>query len=211
MQTSRITPAEAIRILQEGNARYVSGQSLHPNASRERRDITSRGQQPFATVLACADSRVPVEMIFDQGIGDVFVVRVAGNVLEPGLTGSVEYSVEHLEVATFIVLGHTNCGAVKAVYQEGLLEGNLRGLSEKILPAVASIKQNNPGLDESSGVDEAAKLNVWNAIEDAFRTSRILADKTRARQLKIVGAFYDLVTGHIEWMGMHPRQDQLVG
>jgi carbonic anhydrase len=216
MEFSSLTPQEALNELRKGNERFASGSAAHPHVDRETlRSTCFSGQHPFACVLGCSDSREPVELIFDQGVGDLFVVRVAGNVLGPSELGSVEYAVEHLGVPVFLVMGHKRCGAVKAVYEHGILSGNLKGLSEKILPAVEKARQ---AAEASSGerpsdeeiVDEAAKVNVWNAIEEALVNSHAVQTGVRAGSCSVVGAFYCLDTGEIEWMGTHPNQDGIL-
>lgn len=211
MGEATITPDQAIKKLEEGNTRYVGNIPQHPNRDQSRRTLTSKGQHPFAAFLSCADSRVPVELLCDAGIGDLFLVRNAGNVVGSNELGSIEYSVDHLGVSVFVIMAHSKCGAVKAVYDAGLLDGNLRGISERILPAVEEIKKNNPGSTDDSLVDEAAKINLWNAIEDAFISSECIRNKVKSGDIKVVGAFYDINTGNIDWMGTHPKQTQLLG
>jgi carbonic anhydrase len=212
MEKPRIAPAEALRMLQKGNSRYMSGGLEHPNLGQGRRTLTAmQGQRPFAAVLACSDSRVPVELIFDCGIGDLFVVRVAGNVLGNSELGSIEYAVDHLEVPVLLVLGHTKCGAVKAVCEAGLLEGNLRGISEKILPAVQEVDATSPGSTADQKVTEAVKTNIRNSIQLAFMSSKSIRRKALAEELIVIGAFYDIETGEAHWMGSHPEQDRLIG
>jgi carbonic anhydrase len=210
MHTPTVTSYEALRILKQGNARYVSGNPEHPNLDQVRRTLTSKGQHPFATFLSCADSRVPVELLCDAGIGDLFLVRNAGNVVGANELGSIEYSVDHLGVSLFVVLGHSKCGAVKAVFESGLLEGNLRGISERILPAVEQVKSKNPGLNEEKLIDEAAKANLWNAIGDAFESSECIRNSVKRGNIQVVGAFYDIETGSIDWMGSHPEQSKFL-
>lgn len=212
MHKSTVTPDEALKMLQEGNARFVQNSAQRPNCGEDRRkDTATHGQTPFATVLACSDSRVPAEHILDRGIGDIFVVRVAGNIIGGSELASVEYAVDHLGTPLFVVLGHTKCGAVTAVVQEGLLGGNLRGLSEKILPAVERAKHAHPGVSEDQLVIETVKANLWKVIEDAFATSSCLREKTKSGDLKVIGAVYDLHSGEIDWFGTHPQQDKLLG
>ncbi len=210
MEKATVMPDEAIRRLEEGNARYVGNTPQNPNRDQARRTLTSKGQHPFAAFLSCADSRVPVELLCDAGIGDLFLVRNAGNVVGSNELGSIEYSVDHLGVSAFVIMAHSKCGAVKAVYDTGLLEGHLRGISERILPAVQEVKKNNPGQTEDSLVDQAAKINLWNAIGDAFTSSECIRNKVKSGDIKVVGAFYDIETGKIDWMGTHPKQSQLL-
>ncbi len=211
MEKPGVTPDQAIRFLKIGNSRYMSGALEHPHLGQARRTLSAmHGQRPFAAVLSCSDSRVPVELIFDCGVGDIFVVRVAGNVLGNSELGSLEYAVDHLEVSLVLVLGHTKCGAVKAVSQSGLLEGNLLGISEKILPAVQHVDKTSPALTPDQKLTEAVKANVWNSIQLALMSSKSLRSKVPAAELRLIGAFYDIETGEVHWMGDHPDQDRLL-
>jgi len=211
MEKLGIIPDQAIRMLASGNSRYMNGGLEHPHLGQARRTLTAmHGQSPFAAVLSCSDSRVPVELIFDCGIGDIFLVRVAGNVLGNNELGSLEYAVDHIGVSLVLVLGHTKCGAVKAVCESGLLEGNLRGISEKILPAVQQVDRTNPGLSIDQKITEAGRANVWNSIQLAFMSSKLIRRKVLAEELRLVGAFYDIETGEVRWMGNHPDQDRLL-
>ena len=211
MEKPEFTPDQAVRILKAGNSRYISGGLEHPHLGQARRTLSAmHGQHPFAAVLACSDSRVPVELIFDCGIGDIFVVRVAGNVLGNSELGSLEYAVDHLGVSLVLVLGHTKCGAVKAVSQFGLLEGNLLGISEKILPAVQHVDKTSTGLTADEKLTEAVKTNVLNSIQLALMSSKSIRSKVLAAELRLIGAFYDIETGEVHWMGNHPDQDRLL-
>jgi carbonic anhydrase len=206
-----VSPDEALTKLKDGNARYVTGAPQHPNQDQQRRAGTaSAGQHPFATVLGCSDSRVPVEVLFDSGIGDVFVIRVAGNVAAVDETGSIEYAVEHLGTPVVVVLGHTQCGAVTAAVQNAQLHGNVGLLVNTIKPAVAKAHKLHPELKGDALLDEAIRANVWQSIADLFKSSPVIAEKIKAGQLKVVGAMYTIDTGVIDWMGPHPMQDQLL-
>jgi carbonic anhydrase len=211
MEKPRIAPAEALRLLQKGNSRYMSGGVEHPHLGQARRTLTAmQGQGPFASILSCSDSRVPVELIFDCGIGDIYVVRVAGNVLGNSELGSIECAVDHFGVSLFLVLGHTKCAAVKAVCDAGLLEGNLRGISEKILPAVQQVDATSPGATTDQKVTEAVKTNVRNSIQLALMSSKSIRQKALAEELMVIGAFYDIETGEVQWMGNHPEQSRFL-
>jgi len=130
--------------LLEGNKRFIEGKPAAKDCSAERRDELTKGQHPVATILSCSDSRVPPEVVFDQALGDIFIVRVAGNVIEPTVLGSIEYGVEHLHTPLLIILGHESCGAVKATLEsEGKLEGNIGAILKKIRPAVEAAKKAN--------------------------------------------------------------------
>jgi len=201
-----MSPDEALALLKEGNSRYIKSQAQHPNQGPDRRNSTAtEGQQPFATILSCADSRVPAEVVFDRGIGDIFVVRVAGNVANADQTGSIEFAVANLGSPLLVVLGHTKCGAVAAVAQGASLQGNIIPIAKAICPAVAAARKDNPSATGEALVNEAIKANVWQAIEDIFRTSPITVGRVKSGKLRVEGAVYDIKTGVVNWMGPHPR------
>jgi carbonic anhydrase len=202
----------SLRLLKEGNARYREGKLRHPHQGRERRALTSaQGQHPLAVVLTCSDSRVPPEIIFDQGIGDLFVVRVAGNVAATAEIGSIEYAVDHLATPLVVVLGHTQCGEVAAVVDEAKLPPNLAALVEPIQPAVAKAREANTKAARDVLLAAAIKDNVWQAIADLLQQSPIVREKVRDGQIKVLGALYDLDSGQVQWLGAHPEQGKLVG
>jgi carbonic anhydrase len=207
-----ISADEAMRLLKEGNARYVDGKLQHPHQGPERRALTSgQGQHPLAAVLTCSDSRVPPEIIFDQGIGDLFVVRVAGNVAATDEVGSIEYAVEHLGAPVVVVLGHTQCAAVGAVLDGAKLPPNIANLVEPIKPAVDKAREANPQAAKDVLLKAAITANVWQALEDMLRLSPIIREKVRDGQVKLVAALYDLDSGQVQWLGPHPDQEKLVG
>ncbi|MBI5250891.1 MAG: carbonic anhydrase [Desulfomonile tiedjei] len=202
---------EALRLLKEGNSRFIASSQQHPNEDVARRNSTAtKGQQPFATILSCSDSRVPVEVLFDRGVGDIFVIRVAGNVANGDETGSIEYAVDHLGTPVLVVLGHTKCGAVTAVVTNADLHGNIIPIGKSILPAVVAAKKSNPTATGEALLNEAIKANVWQAIEDVFRTSPITVGRIKSGKLRVEGALYDIETGNVTWMGKHPKQDNLL-
>jgi carbonic anhydrase len=202
---------EALQKLKEGNGRYVAGKPKHLNQTRKRRaETVAKGQHPFATVLACSDSREAVEILFDQGIGDVFVVRVAGNVADVDEIGSMEYGVDHLVTPLLVVLGHTHCGAVTAVAQGAELHGSIPALVDNIIPAVKKVKDANPGISGKELIDKSIPANVWQSIEDLLTKSPAARERVKKGDLKIIGAVYDLESGKIDWMGSHPSQDKLL-
>jgi carbonic anhydrase len=210
MQDNQFSAEDAIRLLKEGNARFVAGCPEYPRQDRSRRNETAmHGQKPFITVLACSDSRQPVEKLFDVGIGDVFVVRVAGNIAGPTQIASIEYAIEHLGTPLFMVLSHSKCGAVSAVFEHGALSGNLQLLSDKIYPAIVEAKKKVGDVAEELIISEAIKHNMWNAIEDAFNYSKTIREKVKNSTLKVIGAFYDIASGTVHWMGSHPNEKQL--
>ena len=204
------TPDQALKNLKEGNERYVSGKSKHPRQDAKRRaETVSGGQHPFAIILSCADSREPVELLFDQGIGDLFVVRVAGNVADVDELGTMEYGADHLGSPLIVVLGHSKCGAVTAVVNGEHVHGNIPQLVDNIVPAAKKVKEK--GATGATAIAEAIKANVMQSIEDTFTNSDILRERVTAGKLKIVGAVYDLEKGTVEWMGEHPDQAKLTG
>jgi carbonic anhydrase len=210
-QVIEVKPEDAIQRLIEGNGRFMAGKSSHPNITTERRqDTTKNGQHPFATVVSCSDSRVPVEILFDQGIGDLFGVRVAGNVCNVDEIGSVEYGTDHLATPVLVVLGHTRCGAVTAVAQGSELHGNIPALVHNIFSAVETVKKTHPGAEGEALVTAAIEANVWQSIEDLLKNSPVTRERVREGKLKVVGAVYDIEEGQVKWLGENPDQKQLL-
>ncbi len=202
---------EVIEQLKQGNKRYVDGQLATPHLDQPRRaETTSKGQRPQATILACSDSRVPVESIFDQGIGDVFSVRVAGNVCGIDELGTIEYGVGHVETPLVVVLGHTKCGAVTAAATGAAVHGSIPALLDDIQPAVDQVKNSQPHLTGEAFIDACATVNVWRSIEQMLTQSQVLQERAKTGKVKIVGAVYHIGEGTIEWLGTHPRQSELL-
>ena len=203
-------PVDALLELLAGNDRFSSGQSTHPNLSAERRElVTSGGQHPFATVIACSDSRVPVEILFDQGVGDIFVIKVAGNVCNTDEIGSVEYGVDHLDTPVMVVLGHTHCGACTAVATGAGVHGCIPDLIAPIRPALQKVYAAYPDLYGKDLVPALVEANVWQAIEDLFQRSSSTRRRTNDGRVTVVGAVYNIETGIVKWMGTHPEQESL--
>lgn len=206
-----VTPDEALAKLKDGNVRFVQGKTTHPNQDAARRMETFKGgQHPFAVVLSCADSRVPPEILFDQGIGDVFSIRVAGNVMATDEIGTAEYGVDHLAVPLLVVMGHTKCGAVTAVVAGDHVGGSIPKLVAPIAPAVRTATKNNPNLDKAALVDKAIEENVWQAIADAVKGSPDIKRLAASGKLKIVGAIYHIDSGEVVWLGEHPAKAKLL-
>ena len=196
-----VTPIDALARLRAGNEHFVQDRCEHPHLDADRRKaVAEEGQHPFAAVVCCSDSRVPVELIFDQGIGDLFVVRVAGNVCNGDEIASVEYAVEHLGVPLCVVLGHTRCGAVTAVVNKEKLHGPLAKLVRKIDDAADAARRENPSVSGDALVDAAVWHNVWRGIVDLTRESAEIAIRVDSGELKIIGAVYDLDTGKLNWL-----------
>jgi len=207
-----VSPDEALTVLKNGNARFVAGKPQYPHQNKERRVQTAtKGQAPFATILSCSDSRAPVELIFDQGVGDLFVVRVAGNVAGTDEIASMEYAAEHLHTPLLVVLGHTKCGAVTAVLENAKLHGSLPSLAAKIKPAAFKTRMAHKDLKGEDLLAATIKANVHQAMADLLVRSRIIKDLIKAEKLKVLGAIYDLESGKVEWLGPHPGEKELVG
>ncbi len=201
---SEFTPAEALARLKNGNLRFVEGASKHPRADAERRaETVKNGQHPIATVVACSDSREPVEILFDQGIGDVFVIRVAGNVCSTNEIASIEYSSEHLATPVCLILGHTGCGAVTTAAADPKLEGCLGTLIDSIKPSVERAKKDHPELKDKALVAAAIEANVRKSAEDLLARSEGVSKLVAAGKLRVEGAIYDLETGKITWLELN--------
>jgi carbonic anhydrase len=206
-----VSADQAIAQLKDGNDRYYSGGLKQPHRDFARmRETARKGQHPIATILTCSDSRLPVELVFDQGVGDVFVIRVAGNVCGQHEAGTIEYGVDHLKTPVLVVLGHSRCGAVTAVATDAKLHGNIPVLVQGIRPAVAQAQKAHPQKHGADLVPAAIKSNVWQAIDDLFHNSPITRKLAAQGRLKVVGAVYELDTGKVEWMGEHPEKDRLL-
>ena len=192
-----MTPDRALSMLREGNARYVAG-------SPARRDLaaqiqaTAGGQYPFAIVLGCVDSRVPIEVVFDQGIGDIFAARVAGNIVNGDLLGSMEFACRLAGSKAVVVLGHTACGAVKGAISNAEL-GNLTGLVQKIEPAVVAV-EGERDTDNAAYVDQVAETNVRMVLDEIREQSPVLAEMEQDGSIAIVGAMYDISTGEVRFL-----------
>jgi carbonic anhydrase len=181
-----------VRGLLAGNERFVAGRCRHPHSDGVRRSEICSGQHPVAAVLSCADSRVPPELVFDQGLGDLFVIRLAGNIPDDAAMGSLEYATEHLGVHVAMVLGHKRCGAVEAAVKGGDAPGHIRMLVEAIMPAVVASKTLPGDL-----LDNAVRTNVSMASQRLRAAAPILSEMVKGKKLKIVGAYYDLDSGKV--------------
>lgn len=207
-----VTADEALNKLMEGNLRVVSGATVQPHQDAARRqELANHGQHPFATILACSDSRVPPELIFDQGLGDVFTVRVAGNVAATDEIGSIEYAADHLGTRLIVVLGHTHCGAVTAVVKNEPVTPNIEKLVAPILPAVAGVRQRFATASPDELLAKAVEANVWQAVADLYANSPLLHKMAAQDKVKIVGAIYDLDSGKVRFLGEHPNKNLLLG
>jgi carbonic anhydrase len=191
-----ISPAEAISKLKEGNGRYTSGNLQHPGQTAERRTELAKTQHPFAAIVSCSDSRVPPEIVFDQGLGDLFVVRVAGNVINDEGLGSIEYTVDHLGTRLILVLGHQSCGAVKAAREtiaaKGKAPGHIESLVTAIKPAVEATAKDD--------LETTIKANVKNVVQALRSSTPILKAEVDSGKIQVVGGYYSLDTGAVTFL-----------
>ena len=194
-EAGHITGEEALEKLMEGNANFSAGNASHPDQSAERRDELVAGQHPFAVVVGCSDSRIPPEVIFDQGLGDILVIRTAGQVMDNVTIASIEYAVEHLGVPLVVVLGHDSCGAVTAVVKGGEIVGHLDSLVDYITPAVDEARDMG---NESDLLNNSIDNNVFNIVDELKTSEPVLSDKVESGELMIVGARYHLDSGMVE-------------
>ncbi|MEG4349155.1 carbonic anhydrase [Microcoleus sp. LAD1_D5] len=190
---SELTPDRALQKLMEGNQRYIQQKRTFPDQARSRIVEVAQGQHPFATILACSDSRVAPEIIFDQGLGDLFDIRVAGNFLDDVVLGNIEYAALELGVPLLVILGHERCGAVKAALDGKAVPGHISTLVAAIQPAVDSTKG-----QKGDAWDNAVRANVKRNVNNLQSSSPILAEAVKAGKLKVVGGRYDLDSGTVE-------------
>ncbi len=194
-----MTPEKAIAYLKEGNLRFQNNLSANRNLLEQVQD-TRQGQFPFATILSCIDSRIPAEMVFDQGIGDLFSIRIAGNFINDDILGSMEFACKLAGSKVVVVLGHTSCGAVKGAC-DGAELGKLTGMLNKIKPAVRAVVHPAEASQRTSAnldfVDAVAAKNVDFSIEGIRSGSEVLAEMERNGEIEIVGAMYDVATGKV--------------
>lgn len=186
----------ALEELVLGNARHVVARHEHPDQDSARRREVALGQHPIAVIVGCADSRVPPEIVFDQGLGDLFVVRCAGEVVDAAALGSIEYAVEHLGATLVVVLGHERCGAVKAVLDGGEAHGHVADLLRAIRPAVDAVR-GMPG----DTLDNAVRAQIAVVKGQIEESEPLLAERARQGEISVVGARYDLDTGEVDFLG----------
>lgn len=193
----QMTPEEALEILKKGNEKFIESFSFNHKLGQQLKE-TAAGQAPFAIVLGCIDSRVPCEIIFDQGIGDIFTCRVAGNIINEDVLGSMEFACKAAGSKLIVILGHTKCGAVKGACDNVEL-GNLTGLVNKIKPAVEAETTVNENRNSKNinFVDKVAKLNVENALRQIKEKSPDLAEMIDNGSIGLIGAMYDVETGKV--------------
>ncbi len=187
---------EAISRLKDGNARYTNGKQQHPRQATKERAKLTKSQHPFAIVIGCADSRVPPEIVFDQGLGDLFVLRVAGNVIDNHSLGSIEYAVDHLAVRLIVVLGHQSCGAVKAaidtIAAKSEAPAHIQSLVTAIQPAVEATVNRD--------LETTVKANVNDVVQAVRSSTPVLKPKVDSGELRVLGAYYSLDTGVVSFL-----------
>ncbi len=199
-----IPAREALERLREGNLRFISETRGSDTLTGQRRTQVAAGQEPFAIILGCSDSRVPAEIVFDQGLGDLFVIRVAGNIVAPSQVGSVEFAAERYHVRLVVVLGHSNCGAILATLEELGRRSedqsrNLRSIVDRIRPSVAGLLASPIRHDTDALVSHAVRANIRASVNHLRRGSEVLEQLIETEDLLVVGAEYSLDTGVVEF------------
>jgi carbonic anhydrase len=192
--------ADVLRELTEGNARFASGAPKRPHTGIDRVHEVAGAQRPHAIVLTCSDSRVPPEVVFDQGIGDLFVVRVAGNVANNDQIASSEYAIEHFNTPLLVVLGHSQCGAVSAVVNGDAVSTDIGRMVVHIGEAVTKVRKDRPMLKGTDLVAATVQANVQETIKDLRSGSDLIAGRVRDGRLKIAGGVYNLADGKVTWV-----------
>jgi carbonic anhydrase len=199
-----ISAFEALESLREGNRRFVSDVRTDPLTSQTRRRELTAGQEPFAIILGCSDSRVPAEIVFDQGLGDLFVIRVAGNIVAPSQVGSVEFAAERFHTRLVVVLGHSTCGAILATLEELARptqdqSRNLRSIVDRIRPSVEALLETDPGDHADMLVHRAVRANIRASANHLRHGSELLEQLIQNDGLLVVGAEYSLETGVVDF------------
>ena len=200
-----ISASEALARLRDGNRRFVAGDLTDQALSNRERRALALDQFPFAIVLGCSDSRVPAELVFDQGFGDLFVIRVAGNIVAPSQVGSVEFAAAKFDTKLVVVMGHSQCGAITATVEE-LLDGatsasrNLQSIVNRVRPSVETLISTGRSMDRSTLIHEAVRANVRASVDHLRHGSELLEDLIRKNGVLVVGAEYSLETGVVSFL-----------
>jgi len=199
-----IPAAEALQLLRYGNRRFVANVRSHDSATEARRAEVAAGQEPFAIILGCSDSRVPAEIVFDQGLGDLFVIRVAGNIVAPSQVGSVEFAAARYGTRLVVVLGHSQCGAILATIDELKRptvnqSRNLHSIVDRVRPAVEPLLQTGLNLRQDDLVSHAVRANVRSSVSQLWHGSEMLEQLIEKDNLAVVGAEYSLETGVVDF------------
>jgi len=193
MEPNKVSADEALKILMQGNERFVKGELKHPHMDDVRRNMLKDGQAPFAIIVACADSRVLPDIIFDQGLGDLFVIRVAGNVAKDKVLGSIEYAVQHLGTKLIFVLGHESCGAVTAALEPAQLEGHINAILDLIRPAVHMARH-----QEGDILENSIKNNALMVKENISDSLPVINRAIKEKGVNVVSGYYSLTDGKVE-------------
>jgi len=202
---------EALQRLREGNLRFAANvRASDAFVSHTRRVELASGQQPFAIILGCSDSRVPSEIVFDQGLGDLFVIRVAGNIVAPSQVGSVEFAAARYSTRLVVVLGHSQCGAILATLEElraptGNQSRNLQSIVDRVRPSVAAVFAGTVGPDSDALVQQAVRANIRASVDHLRHGSRVLEELIQDEGLLVVGAEYALETGVVDFFDLAPE------
>lgn len=191
-----LSAADSLNKLKEGNERYVTLHQKHPDESKKRRKEMMKGQHPFAIILSCSDSRVPLELIFDQGLGDLFEIKNAGNVLDDHVIGSIEYAVMHCGVKLIVIMGHQDCGAIAATLSGVSETKYIKSLEDSIQPAIEDCKEK--GLEINS--DNVVKAHVMQDINELLKEDHYLVDYMKKHNVKIVPAYYHIDSGKVDFL-----------
>lgn len=206
-----IKASEALTRLKEGNQRYLKNERVRSVVTcPDQRSELADGQEPFAIVLGCADSRVPAEIVFDQGVGDLFVIRVAGNIVAPSQVGSVEFAADQFGTRLVVVLGHSHCGAVKATLEEmknpaDTASPNIASIVNRVMPALKGLDADVPAEDYDALVELAVKANIAASVTNLQEGSAILENLIASDGLIIIGAEYDLASGVVDFFDLPSR------
>lgn len=195
---NQITPDLAVELLKKGNERFVNNMKMNRNLLQQVNE-TSDGQHPFAVIVSCMDSRTTPELIFDQGLGDVFSIRIAGNIVNEEIIGSTEFGCKVVGAKAVVVLGHTGCGAVKGAIGNVEL-GHLHFVTKKIQRCIPSLRLKNPNATDGDLCEAVTEENVRQGIEDLKASSHILADMVHKKEIQIVGGIYDIATGLVRFL-----------
>ena len=201
-----LSATEALERLKQGNARFVNGQSTHTKLlSHQERALMAQSQQPFAIVLGCSDSRVPAELVFDQGLGNLFVIRVAGNIVAPSQVGSVEFAAESFQCPLVVVLGHNHCGAISSTikalqHPEQAPSENLMSIVNRVRPAVEMLMYTELKHDLEKLSEHAVRANVFASVNQLRHGSAVIEQLVAKGQLQVVGAEYSLETGEVTFL-----------
>jgi carbonic anhydrase len=203
--TPNLSASEALKRLRDGNERFASNVvSVDALARRLARDYLAHAARPFAIVLGCSDARAPAELIFDQGLGDLFVIRVAGNVVSPSQVGSVEFAAEHFGTRLVVVMGHSRCGAIEATLDSmdgtgGPTSTNVMSIVQRVRPAIQTVREVGPDLDREAVLRKAVRANARISVEHLRHGSAVLEELIQRDGLAVVGGEYDVESGRVDF------------